>query len=233
MDAREARELVAGCDFFRGLAPEACVEVAARARAHRFARGATLLHEGEPATALFLLVDGRVKLSKLGANGQEVVLHLLGAGAAFGGVVAAAGGPAPVTAQALSAGRALVWERPVLESLIARYPAIALNGLRLAATRMRDLQERFRELATERVAQRIARTLLRLARQGGAKVEGGVRLDLPIQMRDLAEMTGTTVFTVSRTLSEWEARGLLAKRRGRLLIRSPHGLVAIAEDLGG
>jgi len=232
MDAA-APLLVAASDFFRGLSPAACRDVTERARERRFARRAVLLRESESEPALFLLVAGRVKLGKLGSNGQEVILQLLGAGDVFGGVAALAGGPSPATVQAVEAGRALVWDRPVLRELVARYPEIAVNGVRIAAARMQEIQERFRELSTERVAQRIARTLLRLARQAGRRVEGGVLLDLPLPRRDLAEMTGTTLYTVSRTLSEWSERGLLETRRGRLLLRAPHALVAIAEDLGG
>ncbi len=232
MDAALA-ELIAASDFFRGLEPEECAAVGARARERRFARRALLLREGDPDPALFLLAAGRVKLGKLGGNGQEVILQLLGKGEVFGGVAALAGGPSPATVEAVEAGRALVWERPVLRELVARYPQIAVNGVRIAAARMQEMQERFRELSTERVAQRIARTLLRLARQAGRKVEGGVLLDLPLPRRDLAEMTGTTLYTVSRTLSEWSERGLLETRRGRLLLRAPHALVSIAEDLGG
>jgi CRP-like cAMP-binding protein len=93
------------------------------------------------------------------------------------------------------------------------------------------VQERLRELATERVEQRVARTLLRLARQVGRKVEGGVLIDMPLSRQDLAEMTGTTLYTVSRILSQWEQQHLVETGRERILIRQPHGLVAIAEDL--
>ena len=101
------------------------------------------------------------------------------------------------------------------------------------AERMQELQERYRELATERVAQRVARAILRLARQTGRRVEGGVLLDLALSRQDLAELTGTTLFTISRTLSEWEQQGLVEVGRERVLIKSPHGLVVIAEDLPG
>ena len=59
----------------------------------------------------------------------------------------------------------------------------------------------------------------------------GVWIDLPLTRQDLAEMTGTTLFTVSRTLSAWEEKGLVVLGRERVIIRFPHGLVSIAEDL--
>ncbi|HEY9087545.1 MAG TPA: helix-turn-helix domain-containing protein, partial [Anaerolineaceae bacterium] len=63
------------------------------------------------------------------------------------------------------------------------------------------------------------------------KTDEGVLLDLPISRQDLAEMSGTTLFTVSRILSQWEGQGLVATGRERIVIRFPHGLVSIAEDL--
>jgi CRP-like cAMP-binding protein len=73
--------------------------------------------------------------------------------------------------------------------------------------------------------------VLRLARQSGRKIEAGVLIDLPLTRQDLAEMTGTTLYTVSRVLTEWEDRGLVQSKRQRVVIRSPHGLVKIGEDL--
>jgi CRP-like cAMP-binding protein len=73
--------------------------------------------------------------------------------------------------------------------------------------------------------------VLRLARQSGHKVAGGILIDLPLSRQNLAELTGTTLYTVSRILSQWEAQGLVETGRERVLIRNPHGLVVVADDL--
>ena len=62
-------------------------------------------------------------------------------------------------------------------------------------------------------------------------MEVGVEIDFPLSRQDLAQMTGTTLFTVSRTLSGWEADGIIATGRRRVVVRQPHRLVRIAEDL--
>ena len=61
--------------------------------------------------------------------------------------------------------------------------------------------------------------------------EGGVLIDLPLSRDDVAQMTGTTLYTVSRTVSRWEAEGILDAGRQRMVIRKPHALMAIADDL--
>ena len=73
--------------------------------------------------------------------------------------------------------------------------------------------------------------LLRLARQTGKRVDAGILLDLPLSRQDLGEMTGTTLYTISRILSQWEQNGLIQTGRERVVICNPHGLVTIAEDL--
>jgi CRP-like cAMP-binding protein len=77
----------------------------------------------------------------------------------------------------------------------------------------------------------VARCLLRLARQTGQKIEGGVLIGLPLSREDLAKIAGTTLYTVSRILSGWEQQGFVEAGRERVLIRQAHILAAIAEDL--
>ncbi len=73
--------------------------------------------------------------------------------------------------------------------------------------------------------------LLRLASQTGRQTEEGVLIDMPLSRQDLAEMTGTTLYTVSRILSQWEQKGYVESRREHVVIRFPHALVTVAEDL--
>jgi CRP-like cAMP-binding protein len=86
------------------------------------------------------------------------------------------------------------------------------------------------EMSTQQVERRVAHALLRLARQAGRKVEQGVEIDFPISRQDIAEMTGTTLHTVSRTLSAWESQGLIESGRQRVVLRDPHRLFTLAEQ---
>ncbi|MFZ5819950.1 MAG: helix-turn-helix domain-containing protein, partial [Chloroflexota bacterium] len=82
-----------------------------------------------------------------------------------------------------------------------------------------------------KVEQRIARVLLRLAGQSGKRVDEGVLIELPFSRQELAEMAGTTLYTVSRVLSSWEKQGLIATGRERVTLTSPHDVMRIAEGL--
>ena len=112
-----------------------------------------------------------------------------------------------------------------------RFPKMASNVVRFLAGRVKEFQDRYRELATERVERRVAHALLRLAAQIGRRVDNGILIDLTLSRQDIAEMTGTTIFTVSRILSSWEAQGIIESGRERVLVRDRQALTAIAEDM--
>ena len=188
-------------------------------------------HQGDPASAFYILVEGQAKLTEVTPEGQQLLVRFVSPGGALGIIAVLENTVYPLSAQAVEDCQALVWDSQSLEWLMERYSRIAINGLRLVSQRWHELEERYRELATERVERRIAQTLLRLVRQVGRKVERGILLDLPLSRQDLAEMTGTTLYTVSRTLSRWEGQNLVESGRERILIRYPHGLALIAEDL--
>jgi len=228
----QASQLLAGVPLFRGLDREALAAAAVDARLVRAAAGRTFFREGEPARLFFVLRRGRVKFTQISAEGHEVILRVVGPGEPFGGVAAIADNATyPVTARALEASEAHAWDGPRIAALMHRFPPIAINAARMIADRLHELRGPHRELMTERVERRIARALLRLAQHAGRRVAAGVEIDFPLSRQDLAQMTGTTLFTVSRTLSGWEDDGLIATGRRRVVVRQPHRLVRIAEDL--
>ncbi len=206
-------------------------EVLQAAQPRKIPRDGFLFQQGDPAAALYLLLAGRMRIHQVTPDGQQVLLRVLTPGEMFGGVTLLKEALYPASARAVEECTALGWEVETMARLMEQFPRLALNALRLLAARMETLQDRYRELATERVERRVARALLRLTRQTGRRVEGGVLIDFPLSREDLAEMTGATLYTVSRILSGWERQGLIESGRQRILIRRPHGLVSIAEDL--
>jgi CRP-like cAMP-binding protein len=117
-----------------------------------------------------------------------------------------------------------VWPR-----LVAQHPALAVNTLQTVGQRLQEAHTRVIEMTTEEVERRIAHALLRLVKQAGRKVESGIEIDFPISRQDVAEMTGTTLHTVSRVLSAWEQQGLVESGRQRIIVRDPHRLFSLAE----
>jgi len=231
---KDVQELVRQSNLFKDVSPEVFTQVLESSVPRSVEEDGFFFMQGDPATHAYVLIEGRVKMIQITPNGQQITMRIMTPGQTYGGIALLnpqAGYPA--TAQAAEDSRALAWDTAHLRELVAQDPTISLNVMGLMHGYISELQERQKALVTDRVEQRIARILLKLAAQSGKKIDEGVLIDLPITRQDIAEMCGTTLFTVSRTLNEWERGGLLEIGRERVVIREPHGLVTIADELVG
>lgn len=138
-------------------------------------------------------------------------------------------GTYPVFAESIQETDVIGWNHSTMMKLMRRFPEIAINLLGIVLTRIDDVQQRYLEICTEQVDQRIARSLLRLMRWKGIKNEKGVLIDIPLSRQSIADYLGTTLYTVSRTLSAWEKKGWIETGREKIVVTDPHALVAFAE----
>jgi CRP-like cAMP-binding protein len=137
----------------------------------------------------------------------------------------------PASALALQDCLAYAWDRETTRQLMQRIPQLAINGMELVAKRFAGLQSRYQEIATQRVEQRVALALLRLVRQFGKREADGVLINMVLSRQDLAEMTGTNLYNVSRILNKWEHEGIVSLGRQRVVITNAHQLVLISEGV--
>lgn len=227
----ETETILSHCKLLKGLTAAEKQGMVENGHITRKEAGDYFLRQGEPSETIYILMSGRVKLTQLTENGQEVIVDYLGPGAGMGIIVALSNIPYPLSAEAVEACEAVAWSQEDMHQLMLRYPQLALNGLDMVAHRFGVLQIRFQEVATQRVEQRVARSLMRLIKQFGQKTDKGILIDMPISRQDLAQMTGTNVFQVSRIVSKWEQEGLIRTGRKRFVLLKAHAMVAIAEDL--
>ena len=194
--------------------------------------GAFFFFQGDPADYLYVLINGQVKLLQSNPNGKQVNIRTVQPWEMFAALGAVRKETTyPASAQALQDSAALVIRSDFMNEMMQTRPHLSIAMTRLMTLNIQEIQARYRELATERVEQRIAHTLLRLAAQMGKRVENGATsVEMEFSRQDVAEMTGTTLYTVSRTLSEWEKLGIIEAGRERIRIKNPHGLVKIAEQ---
>jgi len=227
----EVAQQLAGVPLFEGLPADTLARIVRLADSRQLDAGGVFFSEGESADAFFVLMSGRVRLTQLTPEGHQIALRLISPGDAFGGGGAFGEPTYPVSAEAVEASTVLRWTSTTMRQLLETEPAMAVNALRFVASRYHDLQRRYRQAMTERVERRVARALLRLVHDAGRRVDAGVEITFPVSRQDVAEMTGTTLYTVSRLLSAWEDQGLVRSGRRRIVLTKPHALVAIAEDL--
>lgn len=215
--------LMCASALFTGLSENECMEIASCAHARAFARDELLFMQGQPSRNLVLIQSGSVKLTQLGANGNEVILWMNGSGAAIAIPPERSSCMQTCSARAMEHCRALLWDYRRLESLLQEYPQIRSNISQILSTRLYELEERFREVATEKVARRVALALLRLLKHVGKEVDEGTRVSL--SREELAQMTGTTLFTISRILSNWAEEGFVLPLREAVVVRDPRRLL--------
>lgn len=186
---------------------------------------------GDAATDLLVLATGRLKLVHETDEGREVIIRLVRPGELFGG--AGVWGEPRYPASAFAQEEVVVLHLPVptFTALLGVHLALALALVRLLASRLRDAEARIRELQTEQVEQRTANVLLRLVKKTGVKTATGIRIGTALTRQELAELSGTTLSTASRTLSAWHQQGIVDAGRERVMIARPHALVAIASHL--
>jgi len=219
-------------DLFKGLDEETLDCIARAGFRRRLDAGAFLFFQDTPAQSVYVVLEGRLRILQTTPEGERVVVRHVQRGEVVGLIAILDAVEYPVTAEVAEDGTVVLgWSGATLRSLMEAYPRLALNAMTHMAGMVRDLLRRVRELSTERVERRIARTLLRLARHAGRRVETGVEIAFPITREEIAQMAGTTLYTVSRTLSRWEREGLLEAGRTRIVIRAPHALVALVDDL--
>lgn len=228
-DSNIAERVVMMCAsaLFSGLTKSECIEIASCARARTFARDEILFTQGQSARNLVMIQTGSAKLSQLGPNGNEVILRMTGSGDPVGMPADSASCSHSCSARAMEQCHTLVWEYSRLQVLLDQYPQIGKNISQILSNQLTELQERFREVATEKVAQRLALALLRLAKQVGKPTKGGVEVSL--SREELAQMTGTTLFTISRLLSKWGEEGFVLPKREAVVVLDSRRLGQVSE----
>ena len=227
----DPQKIAAKCAFLQELSDDACAEFLAAGRLRQMPAGAFVFHQNEQGELFYILIEGKIRLSQLTPEGHQVIIHHVTPGEGLGIIIVLSHMAYPVSAETLEECILLSWDTDTTRELMLKYPQLAINGLNMVAHHFVQISDRYRELATERVERRVAHALLRLVRQVGKKTADGILIDLPLSRQDLGEMTGTTLYSTSRILSQWEKEGWIRTGRTQVELLKPHQIMAIAEDL--
>lgn len=214
--------------LFDDISPAVTAELNATRRQASFAMGETLFMMGERPDRLHCVCAGRIKVWRPSSSGDALTLYYLGKGSAPGLATIARGTSLPVSMTATTAVETFYWPAAQVLRWLHEDARFATNGLRLLSEALDRVVDRLEDVTTVRADQQIGRALLRLAgersewnNQGEATVE--------VSRQDLADLTGTTLFTASRTLSDWGRQGLVESSRGRIVIKDAHALATLSE----
>jgi CRP-like cAMP-binding protein len=134
------------------------------------------------------------------------------------------------TAQAHTSCCVLAIAADDFQAVLQDHPSVALAMLEYMARRLDAAREVTRQLASAPVESRIASLLLRLGERLGEPHDGSLLLQLPLSRQDLAEMTGATIETVSRVMSQLRKQGIIRSGRGWVAIADRARLARVAEE---
>jgi len=203
--------------LLQGLDEDIARDLLRQAKRRHFAPDTVLFQAGQPARTVHVLASGVTQLVQSTPRGARVVVKYVGPGEIFGS-------PSlfdrfyPVDAVTITECDALQWPAPVLRAIVDRYPQVALNMIRDLEMRLREMEDRIRDLSGEPVEHRLVHAILELVDRFGRPVPAGVAIPFPVSRQDLADLIGSTLPTVSRTLRNWEAQRQIKRHRLRLVI---------------
>ena len=223
------RSLIKNLDLFRAVPDEDLDSVLAIAQPLRLIAGDSVFQQGQPAENFFILLHGHLKVMQTTSEGEQVMVRYVIPGEVFG-IAKAMQRPAyPASCVAVEESIVLAWPSAQWDRFMVGNPQFAVNALQAVGQRLQDAQTRIQELSTEEVEQRVARCILRLIDSSGEETAEGVSISFPITRQEIAEMTGTTLHTVSRLLSAWKDQGLVNTGRKRVTVRKVNDLIRLAE----
>lgn len=206
--------------IFNDLTPAEREFLAARAKRRQNERGRIIFSQGDRANEMFLLKSGRVKLTRLFENGNEITLDIRKAGDFIGETVLTEAGVYPVNAVCLEPVLTCGFAKDQLEGIVLERPNIGLQIIRNLSAQISQLTNRVEDMAISGIAERLLRLLTRLAAEHGTPQDEGTLLPLLLTHEELGFLLGAHRVSVTRAMQELKQTGWLAKK-GRFLLLSP------------
>jgi len=195
--------------LFAGMADDDWSALAPRLTTVQISKGNVVFHEGDPGDCLFVVLEGKVKISRTAPDGRENLLAILGPGDLLGELSLFDAIDRTATATALTQLRLSQLDDIDFHAYISDRPAVATELLRVLARRLRDTNAAMADLVFTDVPGRVAKALLSLADRFGEETSDGVRVSHDLTQEELAQLVGASRETVNKALSDFATRGWL------------------------
>ena len=213
-------DLIENIALFSGLPGEHLDDLKQIVLEKEYRRGETVFLEGDAGNGFYVVLEGKVKVSKVSSEGKEQILHIFGPGEPFGEVPVFSGKPFPANAQTLAKSVLAFFPKERFTALVNANPSLALNMLAVLSTRLRQFTVQVENLSLKEVPERLAGYLLFLSREQ----ENADEVTLPISKGQLASLLGTIPETLSRIFAKMSSEGLINVEGKKILINNPEEL---------
>jgi CRP/FNR family transcriptional regulator, cyclic AMP receptor protein len=226
-ETSEAVALLEQAPLFSVLHPGDLEILAGRFHTIRYDRGDMIFREGEPAERLFLIKEGRVKLTITSPRGGELLIAMLGRGQIFGELAVIDRGPRAMLARAMEPAQIYALAADVFWTLLENRPALARRLLELMARRLRRADQTTQDLVFFDAPTRLARNLLALAEEHGQPTGTGdqIKITVRVTQEELAQMIGVSRGSANRLVASFASRGWIDWNDGCPIILSPESLL--------
>jgi len=229
MDQKAIVELLARTALFGALDQQDRTDIAGRMRRVQFEPDQMIFSRGDPGRDIYLVIEGRIRLSVLSSDGRELSFDHAGPGHVFGEIATLDGGERTAGATAISRVQAMSLPQKALMDLIENNPKVAAAAIRFLCQRLRDTDQRLEAIALHRIEVRLARLMLSALKLQSATVKGGkAKLDLGMSQGELALLIGASRPKVNIALTLLEDTGAIT-RQGSGYICDIEALAGVAD----
>jgi len=218
-------DIIAGIPLFNGLPENQLLAIKQIAVEKKVNKGEAIFSEGDEGKGFFVVLEGRMKIYKVSAEGKEQILHIFGPGKPFGEVPVFAGQKFPANAQAISKGRLLFFPRAAFVQLITENPSLSLNMLAIMSSKLREFTLQIENLSLKEIPARLASYLIYLADQQ----QSDELVTLTISKGQLASILGTIPETLSRIFAKLSSQDLINVQGPKITLLDREGLEDLAE----
>jgi CRP-like cAMP-binding protein len=223
-------EALGESELFGALLDDELAELVRLGTRVRYPAGRTIFEKGDPGDGLMVVLEGRVKIRALSAEGREIVLNFVEPGQIFGEIALLDGKPRTAGVIALELSELFILRRQAVLGFLENKPTIAIRLIGVLCQKLRRTTQMLEENILLNMAPRVARGLLRLAAEHGRRTADGLLIDLKISQSELGAFVGLSRENVNRQLSAWRDGGIVSQRNGRILIHVPKDLEALAGE---
>lgn len=213
--------------IFSTLNDEELKEIQSYLSKENFKKKQEIFSEGDPSDWFYILISGKVKITKMSVDGREIIIELISPPDFFGGFAVLKGFPYPANAVAMEDSNVIKISRHNLLKVIDRFPNVMYDMTANLGDRIREFHDTLKNIALERVESRIAALLLKLSDKTGEKKNKTILINMRLTKQDIAEMVGTTVETTIRVMSKFKKSGFIDDKDGKILIKDLGALESI------
>ena len=204
--------------LFAGLADEDIRELMSVAKRRTFRNGEVIFHREDPGQVLYVIKEGKVKISLVSPDGQEISLVVFGKGECFGELTILDGLPRSADTIAMEKVECYTLQRSDFHKAIMNNPKIAIQVMEVLSNRLRSTDQMVEDLIFLDVYGRVAKKLLELADVHGVKVENGIRIDVRLTQQELASMVGASRESVNKVMGYFTDKNFISTDKHKITL---------------